>query len=739
MKLKIVLLNLIILNQALASEEFSVKNYSSEFSKPQAKLVVAKESNKNIDKIIVSNESNISSSPIYPIQVQFLGRNDYEIIKDSCSYKILNKKEKCEVLIKNNDNLTFNLKIELYGKDKEISSIILGKRPHPVKEKIKHSSIKNLEPFPLVEKIGVGDFHEWEIDWPKKPSSLKALNDIESIYSEIFWENGKLKLKIYPKKEDLYQIEVKTVIDDTMVVIPLKFTAIVRKPFKLKIVPNIESLAVSEKPIKFYIEAEYISGVPKKSKLHSSLIEWKNNIINGEFTPKTEGQFEISATFLNQNTSLLFNVRDYWPYGKNGDLIVKSNEVKEIKTYINDFNNLIIKKGGTLKININNPWVFIGIKNSFINEGTIEFFQNYSGDLSTNFPNYEGILSGERITIETPSNSLINGGFIYIKANNIKNIGNFKINPINANSGKIYIFKNENINISSKNKNVIISNYENPIIYKNENQDFNTVEPIKPTKAILKTIDSSEWSLNISIYSFIRYLIGAFLMYVFLYFIIYKKILKYKIQDSKPNNDQIKRELLFSFIGTLFVSFLVSIVSLSLFKVFNIFKFYSDPNEYGLLYLVVSYPLIIIMHDIYFYFTHRLMHTKLLYNKIHSFHHKSKNPTPLTSFSFSIWESIIQLAFLSIASVIFPFHIGVVALFLWTTQIQNAYIHCGFSFRPQLLKNKWFYIFLGNPAHHNDHHNYSDGNFGLYFNLLDFLFKTNSKKYIEKGPDEFNK
>lgn len=133
------------------------------------------------------------------------------------------------------------------------------------------------------------------------------------------------------------------------------------------------------------------------------------------------------------------------------------------------------------------------------------------------------------------------------------------------------------------------------------------------------------------------------------------------------------------------------------------------------------------------------MHTKWLYKKIHAFHHQSTNPTPLTSFSFTVWESIIQLTFLPIVSIIFPFHIVVIGMFLWTTQLQNAYIHCGFSFRPHLLKNKWFYIFLGNPTHHNMHHKDSDGNYGLYFNVLDYIFKTNSKRYKEQGPDDLSK
>jgi Fatty acid hydroxylase superfamily len=60
----------------------------------------------------------------------------------------------------------------------------------------------------------------------------------------------------------------------------------------------------------------------------------------------------------------------------------------------------------------------------------------------------------------------------------------------------------------------------------------------------------------------------------------------------------------------------------------GITKLYADIHRYGLWYLGVSYGLVLLLQDTYFYFIHRLFHHPRLFRWFHQGHHKSSHPTP---------------------------------------------------------------------------------------------------------------
>ena len=58
--------------------------------------------------------------------------------------------------------------------------------------------------------------------------------------------------------------------------------------------------------------------------------------------------------------------------------------------------------------------------------------------------------------------------------------------------------------------------------------------------------------------------------------------------------------------------------------------------------LIIPYSiLLIIFHDTYFYFLHRLIHTKVLYKYIHIDHHKSVYPSVFSAYNFHPIEAIL--------------------------------------------------------------------------------------------------
>ena len=97
--------------------------------------------------------------------------------------------------------------------------------------------------------------------------------------------------------------------------------------------------------------------------------------------------------------------------------------------------------------------------------------------------------------------------------------------------------------------------------------------------------------------------------------------------------------------------------------------FYEDTGKYGIAYLILAFPLMIIMHDTYFYWVHRLMHLPGIFKWFHLVHHKSTNPSPWAAYAFHPLEAIVE-------SLIF-------VVFLFTIPVHT--IHLTFFFVFELL------------------------------------------------------
>ena len=56
--------------------------------------------------------------------------------------------------------------------------------------------------------------------------------------------------------------------------------------------------------------------------------------------------------------------------------------------------------------------------------------------------------------------------------------------------------------------------------------------------------------------------------------------------------------------------------------------YYRDLHQHSTLYCWLAFPLMLLIHDTYFYWTHRIMHHPKLFNLFHLLHHRSTNPSP---------------------------------------------------------------------------------------------------------------
>jgi len=200
-----------------------------------------------------------------------------------------------------------------------------------------------------------------------------------------------------------------------------------------------------------------------------------------------------------------------------------------------------------------------------------------------------------------------------------------------------------------------------------------------------------------------------------------------KIQPEYPGIKAIQGEIAWSIMSLcIFV-----LVSLFLYFMYHegYTKLYLDVSTHGWVYFGFSVLLMILAHDTYFYWTHRMMHTDFLY-RFHRVHHQYTNPSPWSSFAFHPVEAMIEVGIVIIIVLIIPAHPLAVSLFLFYMTSLNVIGHSGFELFPPGYTDHWFWKLHNTSTHHNMHHKYGRFNYGIYFNFWDRLMKTNHPDYI---------
>jgi sterol desaturase/sphingolipid hydroxylase (fatty acid hydroxylase superfamily) len=248
------------------------------------------------------------------------------------------------------------------------------------------------------------------------------------------------------------------------------------------------------------------------------------------------------------------------------------------------------------------------------------------------------------------------------------------------------------------------------------------------------------WGTNISEVSVVlfinfimltlRYFIFAGIAYYIFWVWKKDKFQNYRIQEKFPDISKIKIEIKYSVIT--FIVFALVGVGIFISKKMGYTKIYTNFNDYGFGYFLFSLAFMIIVHDAYFYFAHRLMHHKLLFNSVHRVHHISTNPSPWASFSFHPYEAVLEAAIVPILVFVLPLHFITILSFILFMTLLNVIGHLGYEF--------WAKGFTRNPltgwnntsTHHNLHHQKYNCNYGLYFNWWDKLFDTNYITYHEE-------
>lgn len=220
---------------------------------------------------------------------------------------------------------------------------------------------------------------------------------------------------------------------------------------------------------------------------------------------------------------------------------------------------------------------------------------------------------------------------------------------------------------------------------------------------------------------------------VFLYCDILKKGEKkwQKIQQQASTGEQAIFDVTWSLVSI--GVWVVLAAFLAVFIESGISMVYFDMEKYGLAYFVVSTVGVIILHDTYFYWTHRFMHSgPKIYRWLHKTHHTNTNPTALTIYSFTPAEAIFLGLYAFLVTVLLPIHWWTLLILLAVNTVANILGHSGYELIPAGVANSRLGKKMCVGTHHNLHHQTGRYNFSIYFHFWDTLMNTMNPRYPEE-------
>ena len=228
----------------------------------------------------------------------------------------------------------------------------------------------------------------------------------------------------------------------------------------------------------------------------------------------------------------------------------------------------------------------------------------------------------------------------------------------------------------------------------------------------------------------LRYIIIAGLAFLLFYVFYSKKFSAIKIQKVRPKKSDYRREILYSLLSLVIISFFVfSALNVHLLRPYT--RVYSSIGDYGWAYFFISIFLALLIHVTYFYWMHRAMHHPKLFKVFHLVHHRSTNPTPWAAYAFHPLEAVFEGLVVWVIVFTIPINHFAILVFGLIMITYNVYGHLGYEIYPKWLINSRIGKWLNTSTNHNMHHKYFNDNYGLYFRFWDEIMKTTNSKYKE--------
>ena len=226
-----------------------------------------------------------------------------------------------------------------------------------------------------------------------------------------------------------------------------------------------------------------------------------------------------------------------------------------------------------------------------------------------------------------------------------------------------------------------------------------------------------------------RYVVFALLAWLLLH-VLLRKRLAHRLVGDWPRRPDLLREISYS-IATVGVFAAIASLVLAL-VVSGHAEIYMDPRKYGLAWLVLSLPLLVIWHDTYFYWTHCLLHTRWLLRRVHFVHHRSRHPSPFAAYAFHPVEALLNGLVMLLALLLVPLNGYVLVTFGILEMMRAAYSHATVETMPRGFARHWFWGRFVTTTHHHLHHEAVRGNYALWFTWWDRWCATERADYLER-------
>lgn len=224
----------------------------------------------------------------------------------------------------------------------------------------------------------------------------------------------------------------------------------------------------------------------------------------------------------------------------------------------------------------------------------------------------------------------------------------------------------------------------------------------------------------------LRYVIISGGPYLLAWHIFSEKLSRRKIQAEKQRPLRIKHEIMWSCIS--FLVFSVQAGAIYALYINGHTRLVTSWESLPALGHIAGLIFLLVIHDTYFYWMHRILHHRFLFRHIHSVHHQSVNPTPFAAFAFHPVEAFLEMAFLIPIILWMPLYVGTLVVFLLLSHFFNVIGHLGYEFFPRSTWTSWWGSWNTTSTHHNLHHQHVSTNYGLYCKWWDKLCGTLNPK-----------
>jgi len=225
----------------------------------------------------------------------------------------------------------------------------------------------------------------------------------------------------------------------------------------------------------------------------------------------------------------------------------------------------------------------------------------------------------------------------------------------------------------------------------------------------------------------LRYLVFAGVLFLIFYVWKKREFFRFKIQQKYPDNKNVLREMGYSFLSI--AIFAIIATTMFTLRKHGYTQMYRNFSDHSISYFVFTVIAFILLHDTYFYWTHRFMHWKKIYPYVHKVHHLSVNPTPWAAFAFHPLEAVIEIGIVPIMMFLMPIHHYTLLIWVLYQTGMNVMGHLGFEMYPAGFTKGFISKWNNTSTHHNMHHKHVNCNYGLYFNIWDRLMGTNHAEY----------